>query len=97
MYSNKQTVVHDSDILQELGISAQLLGQESSLLRSQFENLATVDPVDVFKNSMRVLLRFLLRVLPSDGASFQVISFVDIAMWGEEIVHDDEVDFTSSG
>lgn len=93
---NQQRIIHYTDLLQELGVPAKLFGEQRSLLRSKLEPSSTMDPVQVFERSLRVLFRLFFRVFPTPSRAFEVIRLVDIAMRGKQVVHDDEMDFSSS-
>jgi len=54
-------------------------------------------PVQVLQHRTRVPLRFILGVLPAHRTAFQIIRLVNILMWWEKVVHNDEMDLASSG
>jgi hypothetical protein len=93
--SNKKTVVHNIDFVQKLGVSPQLLRQKCSLLRSKLQHLASIYPIEIFEHSPWVLDGFILRVFTPHSATLQVVSFVDIPVRREQVVHDNEVNLAS--
>jgi len=92
---DKQAIIHDVDFPQQFCISSQLLRQQSSFLWSELQHLATVDPIQVLQDSPWVCSGLFLRILSSHSATLQVIRLMDIPMGREEIVHDNEVNFSS--
>ena len=97
VYAHEKTIIHHIELLQELRIPSKLLSEESPLLRTELEGLSSVDPIEVLEDGPRVLPCFLLWVLPAHGAPFEIVGLVNIFVPREKIVHDHEMDLTSSG
>lgn len=92
MDADEETVIHDTDLLEELRVSPELLRQQRTLLGAKLKRLAAMDPVDILQRRSWVLARTIFGILPSNRRALQVVRFVNIAMGWEEVVHDDEVD-----
>jgi hypothetical protein len=90
--ADEQRVVHDVQVLEELGVAAELLGEERAALGPDLELLAAVDPVEVLEHRARVLGRPRLGVLAPDGAALEVVRLVHVLVRREKVVHDHEVD-----
>jgi len=79
------------EILEELGVAAELLSKKGTLFRTELEFLAAVDPVDVLEHRPWVLTCTLLRIYTTDGATLEVVRLMNIFMGREKVVHDHEV------
>lgn len=97
MYADQQTIIHHVDLLQQLSVPPNLLRQQGSFLRAQFESPAAMYPIQVLQHCSGVDRSPLLWVLSSDRTSLEVVRLVDITMRWEEVVHDDEVDLPAVG
>ena len=95
MDADEQAVIHHTDAAQELCIASQLLCQQCPLLRAELEQLAPVDPVEVFEHSSRICSGFFLGVFPPNCAPLEIIRLVDIPVGREQIVHNDKVDLAT--
>jgi len=80
------------ELLEKLGVATELLREEGSLLRTELEFLAAIDPIEVFKHRTRILASAVLGVQPTNSATFEVVGFVNIFMGREKVVHDHEMD-----
>jgi hypothetical protein len=83
------------ELLEELGVAAELLCEEGALFRTELELLATIDPVEVLEHRPRILTCTLLRIYSTDGATLEVVRFMNIFMGREEVVHDHEMDLAT--
>ena len=62
VYTDKKRIIHDAKLLEKLGVAAELFREERTLLRTELEFLAAVDPIEVFEYRARVLTGALLGV-----------------------------------
>lgn len=60
--AGEQRVVHDAELLHELGVAPQLLLEQRLLLGSESKVTVTADKVEVFEDSPRVILRLVLGI-----------------------------------
>jgi hypothetical protein len=62
MNASEQRVVHDAELLHELGVAPQLLLEQRLLLGSESKMTVTADKVEVLEDSPRIILRLLLGI-----------------------------------
>lgn len=91
MYADQQTIIHHVDLLQQLSVPPNLLRQQGSFLRAQFQGPAAMYPIQILQHCSRVYRSPLFWVLSSDRTSLEVVRLVNITVRWEEVVHDDEV------
>lgn len=85
------------EILEQFGVSSDLLRQQSSFLRAELEGLPAVYPVEVLEYGARVLAGLVLWILTAHRTALQVVRFMYVFVWREEVVHDDKVDLPAVG
>jgi hypothetical protein len=91
--ADKKRIIHDPHPLQEFHVAPQLFREQGSLLGTEFEGSTTIDPVQIFQDSLWIRFRLVLGIFSAESGTFEIISLMDIAMRGEEVVHDYKVDF----
>lgn len=68
---DQQTVIHDAEPLEQLGVPPELLVEELALLRPDVEDPAAFDPVEVFEDRARLGRGLLLRILSTDRGALR--------------------------
>lgn len=96
VYTDEQTVIHHMHRLQECRVTTQLLCQQRTLLRSKLQHFFAVDPVEVLQHRAGILFGHFFRVLSPHSTALEIVRLVDILVWREQIVHDDEVNLLAS-
>ena len=73
VHANQGRVVHHLDLLEELGVAAQLLCEEGAYFRTELESLAATDPVEDFKHCplARILTCAFLRIYSTVSATLK--------------------------
>jgi hypothetical protein len=96
VYSDQQRIVHYSDVTQEIAIPSKLFPKQGSLFWPKLEHPASVEPVEVLQRGLGVDLGFFFRVFSAHRRPLKIVGLVDIAMWREQIVHDDKVNLATA-
>lgn len=86
---NQQTVVHDAELLEQRGISLQLLFKQPLLCRPQFYPTPSMKPIQIFQHRSR--LGFVLWILSSNRRALEIKCFVYVTMGRKEVIHNDKV------
>lgn len=73
MDADKQAVAHNAELLEEVRVTPELLGEQRTLLRTELERFAAIDPVEVLQDRARVLRGLLLGVLAANGRALEVV------------------------
>jgi hypothetical protein len=71
------------ELLEELGVAAELLGEEGALFRTELELLVAIDPVEVLEHCPRILTCAPLRIYSTDGATLEVVGLMNVFMGRE--------------
>lgn len=67
MHARQQRVIHDAESLHQLGVTPQLLLEQSLLLRAERKDAVATDKIEVFQNCARIVACFLFRVFATDS------------------------------
>ncbi len=97
MDTDKEGVIHNTEFLEKLRVSTYLLSQERPLLRTQLQRFPPIYPVQILEHRSRIHGSPFLGILPPHRTTFQIVCLMYILMWGEQIVHNDEMDLPSMG
>jgi hypothetical protein len=97
VYADEKRIIHHAKLLEKLGVAAELFSEERTLLRTELEFLASINPIEVFEHRTRVLTGALLGVYSTNGATFEVVGLMNILMGWEKVIHDHEMDLAPAG